>query len=42
MTRIVFEPDWERNLDVPQAELLERLGTEIEADAKEHLSLIHI
>jgi len=34
VTRIVFDPDWERNLDVPQAELLEKLGVEIEADAK--------
>jgi hypothetical protein len=34
VTRIVFDSDWERHLDVPQAELLERLGTEIEADAK--------
>ncbi|WP_297699637.1 HK97 gp10 family phage protein [Mycobacterium sp.] len=36
MTRIEMDPDWQRNLDVPVAELLERLGTEIEADAKEH------
>jgi HK97 gp10 family phage protein len=34
VTRIVFEPDWERHLDVPEAELLNRLGGEIEADAK--------
>lgn len=34
MTRVVFEPGWEQHLDAPQAELLERLGVEIEADAK--------
>jgi HK97 gp10 family phage protein len=34
VTRIVFEPDWERHLDAPEAELLEHLGGEIEADAK--------
>ena len=34
MTRIEIDPDWERHLDVPTAEMLERLGVEIEADAK--------
>lgn len=34
MTGIVFDPGWERNLDAPTAEMLERLGTGIEADAK--------
>lgn len=34
MTRIVFEPGWEQHLDAPQAEMLERLGAEIEGDAK--------
>jgi hypothetical protein len=34
MAGIVFDPDWERHLDVPQAQLLERLGSDIETDAK--------
>lgn len=36
MTRVEMTPGWEQNLSVPTAELLERLGVEIEADAKEH------
>lgn len=34
MARFEMDPDWQRNLAAPVAELLERFGTEIEADAK--------
>lgn len=33
-TRIVWEPGWEQRIDGDVTELLERLGTVIEADAK--------
>jgi hypothetical protein len=36
VTRVEFTPGWEEHLTVPQDELLERLGVEIEGDAKAH------
>ncbi len=34
MARIVFDPAWERHLDVPIDDLMEHLGSEVETDAK--------
>ena len=35
MTRVEFVPGWEEHLAAPQAELLEHLGVEIEADMRD-------
>jgi len=36
VTRVEFVPGWEEHLAAPQAEMLERLGVDIEGDAKAH------